>query len=128
MTQLHPYYHRLLATLLQRLVSPHIDEEQWQEELTRRQEAILVKERIWARTPGELERHLPAHIDQIDGLLELTTPSLKQLMHYREEGERRDYTRLTVYRGALLEERARARAVLDALLPIESPCAMNDPA
>lgn len=116
MLPLHPYYHHLLASHLERLVSPHFDEDAWQARLAYHRNLIDTKERIWLRTPGELHAQCEPLLHQLELLLELTLPPLKQMMGYREEEERRDYTRLTEYRAALLEERER---VLETLAKLE---------
>ncbi len=115
MTHVHTYYNHFLSTLLERLVSPHIDEETWQERLHIHQEVIEVKERIWLREAQTFVHHATPYLEQIESLLDLTFPPLKQLMSYRGEDERRDYTRMTDYRGALLDERDRIASLLEQL-------------
>ena len=115
MLTLHPYYHHLLSNHLERLVSPHFDEDAWQERLDYHRRLIDTKERIWLRAPGEFRAQCEPYLNQLELLLELTLPALKQMMRYREEEERRDYTRLTEYRAALLAEQDRVLETLDRL-------------
>lgn len=116
MLTLHPYYHHLLASHLERLVSPHFDEEAWQERLDYHMGLIATKERIWLRVPGEFRARCEPYLNQLELLLELTMPPLKQMMGYRHEEERQDYTRLTEYRAALIAEKQR---VLETLARLE---------
>ncbi len=128
MQDLHPYYHHLLATHMERLVAPHLDETAWLEQLTYYQDIVLLKERIWLRTPGLFTSHCTPYLHQIELLLELTMPPLKHMMHYRAQEEREDYTRLTHYRGALIAEHKRITHTLEQLQTYTQAkqCATND--
>ena len=128
MLPLHPYYHHLLASHLEHLVSPHFDEVARQERLATHRHLIETKERIWLRDPGEFRAQCEPYLHQLELLLELTLPPLRQMMGYRQEEERRDYTRLTQYRAALLAEKERVLDTLEVLsrYPETHACGAND--
>lgn len=125
MTTLHSYYNHLLSTLLERLVSPHIDEETWKERLQVHREVIEVKERIWLRDASEFVGQVRPYLEQIELLLDLTLPPLKHLMGYHGADERQDYTRMTDYRGALIDERTRVAGLLDGIGHIRNSSARS---
>lgn len=105
----HRYYQQLMMLFLERLTSPSLDELEWRARHARQLEKILVKERVWRRTaPLDLLEQAKVYLDYIEHQLTVTAPTLQLLKGYCDERGRRDYSRMVEYRGALIDERARA--------------------
>lgn len=110
-SEVHPYYQRYLALLLERALRPSLGESAWREVLGAQRRVIEVKERVWARSPAELIGETAAYARAIEAALSMNRPALKRMMAYRGAEERAEYTRLVMWRTALLEEAARIEAL-----------------
>jgi len=108
----HRYYQQLMMLFLERLTSPSLDDVDWRARYERQLEKILVKERVWQRTaPLELVEQARTYLDYIEHQLTVPAPTLQLLKGYCDERGKRDYSRMVEYKGALLDERARASSL-----------------